>query len=65
MRHEGVVVLTADAAVIADLVRLGCAAVSAFPSDDAVGEMRRRRRLEIGIRFLEELGAMHLEKIGS
>lgn len=58
MRQEGVVVLTTDAKVIGDLVRLGCAAVSAFPSDGAVGEMRRRRRLEIGTRFLEELGAL-------
>lgn len=57
MKRDAVVILTDDAEVIADLVRVGCAAIAALPirSTDAVGQMRRDRRLRIGAAFLDEL----------
>lgn len=63
MRRTGIVILTTDAQVIANLVRIGCAATAAMPSDGAVGEMRRRRALEIGGRFLDELDPIDDEEV--
>lgn len=52
---NGGVVLTDDAEVIAHLVRVGCAATAAMPSEGAVHEMHRMRALRIGRQFLDEL----------
>ena len=52
-----VVVVTEDADVIADLIRVGMAALAAFPvaSTDAVAGMRRDRVLGIGAAFVAEI----------
>ena len=55
MNRTGIVVVTDDAQVIADLVRVGCAATAAMSSGGAVNEMRRLRALRIGREFLDEL----------
>ena len=55
MNRTGIVVITEDAQVIADLVRVGCAATAAMSSGGAVDEMRRMRALRIGSAFLDDL----------
>ena len=57
MTRDAVVVLTDDAAVIADLVRIGAAATAArsIPATDAVEQMLRARSLKIAQAFLDEL----------
>ena len=57
MTREAIVVWTEDASVLADLVRIGCAAIAAdsIPATAAVDEMRRRRILRVGAAFLDEI----------
>lgn len=55
MNRTGIVIVTDDAEIITQLVRVGCAAINAMPSRGAIDEMRRRRMLRIGRQFLDDL----------